>query len=289
MGNIDSLTGSQKELALKYRNAGRDLVGDGSLHDYIVYEMGHHVEWDVLDAKTNNLIGSSMSKYAPHISGYANASKGEYIGESFVAYSKGETDILDPEFVKFMKSQDLKWQSSDVLISTVHEKDKKELFTDITDDWTKVTSKGSWVKKKSIIVKSIEYKVDGKFVTFQHSEEEIHIAKVLSEKYAKKVYVLPKVNYPQGVKTHDYKIFDSDIEVPYDLKTSIGNSKNTLYDMISKKKEQSEDFIFDLSKTKMSIDDAYSQINSIYKSKHTNFVQIIVVMKDDKILRVLRR
>lgn len=102
MDNIDNLTGSQKELALTYRNAGRQLVGDGSVHDYIVHEMGHHVEWNVLDAKVNNSMGSNMSKYAPHISGYANASKGEYIAESFAALVKGESGLLDPEFVDYM-------------------------------------------------------------------------------------------------------------------------------------------------------------------------------------------
>ena len=102
MSNIDNLTGSQKELALTYKKAGRALVGDGSVYDYIVHEMGHHVQWEVLDVKTNNMMGENMKKYAPKISGYANASKGEYIAESFAAYIKGETKILDPEFVDYM-------------------------------------------------------------------------------------------------------------------------------------------------------------------------------------------
>ena len=102
MQNVDSLSGSQKELALTYKKAGRALVGDGSVHDYIVHEMGHHIQWDVLDSATNNAMGRNMSKYAHKISGYANASKGEYIAESFVAYTKGEVEILDPVFKKFM-------------------------------------------------------------------------------------------------------------------------------------------------------------------------------------------
>ena len=100
MSNIDNLSGKEKELALLYKNAGRALVGNGSVHDYIIHEMGHHVQWNVLDAKINNAMGSSMSIYAPRISGYANASKSEYIAESFAAYIKGETKLLDPDFVK---------------------------------------------------------------------------------------------------------------------------------------------------------------------------------------------
>ena len=100
MSNIDNLSGKEKELALLYKNAGRALVGNGSVHDYIIHEMGHHVQWNVLDTKINNAMGSSMSIYAPRISGYANASKSEYIAESFAAYIKGETKLLDPDFIK---------------------------------------------------------------------------------------------------------------------------------------------------------------------------------------------
>lgn len=102
MKNINSLSGAQKELAETYKTAGRSLVGNGSINDYIAHEMGHHVQWHVIDTKLNNAMGSNMSKYAPHISGYANATKGEYIAESFVALTKGETSILDPQFVEYM-------------------------------------------------------------------------------------------------------------------------------------------------------------------------------------------
>ena len=119
MQNIGNLSGSQKELALMYKNAGRSLVGDGSVHDYIVHEMGHHVQWDVLDSATNNAMGKSMAKYAPKISGYANASKGEYIAESFAAYVKGEKGIIDPVFVEYMEKGFLKKSDGAIINKTV--------------------------------------------------------------------------------------------------------------------------------------------------------------------------
>lgn len=105
MSNIDTLNGAEKELALRYKQAGRSIVGDGSAHDYFLHEMGHHVQWQAFDAKTNNLIGSQMSKYAGSLSGYATASKSEYFAESFVALQKGEISKLDPEYVAFMKGR----------------------------------------------------------------------------------------------------------------------------------------------------------------------------------------
>lgn len=105
MKNVEKLSGKQKELATLYKNVGRSLVGDGSLQDYIIHEMGHHVQWNVLDTNANNMIGSRMGSYAPKISGYANASKGEYLAESFTAYVKGELNLIDPEFVKALSSK----------------------------------------------------------------------------------------------------------------------------------------------------------------------------------------
>ena len=107
MKNMDDLIGAHREIAMRYKQAGRSLVGDGSAHDYFVHEMGHHLQWEAFDAITNNSIGSRMSQYAGKISGYATASKSEYFAESFAAFKKGEFDKLDPEFVSFMRGKAL--------------------------------------------------------------------------------------------------------------------------------------------------------------------------------------
>lgn len=118
MSNIDTLNGAEKELALCYKQAGRSIVGDGSAHDYFLHEMGHHVQWQAFDAKTNNLIGSQMSKYAGNLSGYATASKSEYFAESFVALQKGEISKLDPEYVAFMKGRAIDKAGKSGIINT---------------------------------------------------------------------------------------------------------------------------------------------------------------------------
>ena len=87
MKNMDDLIGAHREIAMRYKQAGRSLVGDGSAHDYFVHEMGHHLQWEAFDAKTNNSIGSRMSQYAGKISGYATASKSEYFAESCLLYT----------------------------------------------------------------------------------------------------------------------------------------------------------------------------------------------------------
>lgn len=100
MKNIDSLNASGKALAEKYKEAGRSLVSGDTVQGLVTHELGHHVQWQALKAKDFNELTARRSQYAGKISGYATASPGEYIAESFSAYMKGERDILDPEFVK---------------------------------------------------------------------------------------------------------------------------------------------------------------------------------------------
>lgn len=49
-------------------------------------------------------IASNLS-YSDIARNLSNASKGKYIAESFVAYTKGETNILDPVFVDFLNNK----------------------------------------------------------------------------------------------------------------------------------------------------------------------------------------
>lgn len=105
MNNLDKLSGRQRELVERYAKAGRDLVSGDTVEGLFTHELGHHVQWTMLDPKTTNSITSRMQKYSPHLSGYATASNSEYLAESFAAYMKGETDLLDPEYVNFLESK----------------------------------------------------------------------------------------------------------------------------------------------------------------------------------------
>lgn len=127
MGNIDKLSGSQKELALLYKEAGRSLVDGDTVEGMFTHELGHHAQWTLLDAKTNNSVGDRMKDYAPKLSGYANASKSEYLAESFGAYMRGETDILDPEYVRFINSKSIdKSTNRDIIKLRINMFDKSD-------------------------------------------------------------------------------------------------------------------------------------------------------------------
>ncbi len=100
--NINKLSGAQRELAERYKAAGRSLVDGTTIEGAIIHELGHHVDWNVFSAQ-GNTIREQMSKYANSISGYAGMDAREYMAESFAAHMKGEVAILDPEYVKFLQ------------------------------------------------------------------------------------------------------------------------------------------------------------------------------------------
>ena len=156
---------------------------------------------------------------------------------------------------------------------------------DITNEWTTKNEIGSVIEKQSYIANGIEYKVDGVFVLLESSATERGIANVLSEQYGKMVELVPKVDYPPGIQTPDYLIDGKQ----YDLKSPTGTSKNLLYNMVAKKKKQASNFIFDITGCPLLLDEINRQISMLYLSRHTHFIDEIVVMKNEKVIKVYKR
>ena len=134
-------------------------------------------------------------------------------------------------------------------------------------------------------VNGITYKVDGKHVVLDNTEYEKNIAKRISKELDKNVSLVPRVVFPQGVSTPDYIIE----EEKYDLKTPVGSGKNVLYNMIHKKKTQADNFVFDISNCPLDYEAIVKQIEDIYSSTHTLFVNEIIVVKDGKVKKKFNR
>ena len=109
--NIDTAISRAKPGAsLRYLEAlkrtGRTNVFAPDAYGSTIHEMGHYLDDQIFrkafKEKGFNL-SASFEKYSGGISGYATATQQEYIAESFAAYWKGETDILDPDLVDIFK------------------------------------------------------------------------------------------------------------------------------------------------------------------------------------------
>ncbi len=145
---------------------------------------------------------------------------------------------------------------------------------------------------KGVVSERLEYlsdgktfRVDGKNVILDYSEHELQIAEIIARESGKKVEIVPRVTFPQNIQTPDYLIDG----VKFDLKTPRGNGKNTLYGMIKSKKRQANNFIICADQTALSIEDIEEQVKGIYSSRHTSFVDKIVLVKNGKIVKVYAR
>lgn len=132
---------------------------------------------------------------------------------------------------------------------------------------------------------NIKYNIDGKNVKIKASEKEKAVANLMGQTYGGQVKLVPVVLNPKGIMTPDYIINGE----KFDLKEIFGNGKNTLDTAISKKKKQSNNFIFDITNTEMLEIDAIKQIQRIYKSNNRAWLEKVVLIKDNKILKIYKR
>ena len=159
-------------------------------------------------------------------------------------------------------------------------------FMDITNEWTKCAGiKGSVIERQEYAVNGTTYKVDGKYVILRPMEQEREIAAILSEKYGKHVEFVPQIMVPQGVQTPGYLI-DGE---RFDLKSPTGRSKDLFYNVVSKKRKQASSFIFSVTDCPLSDDEIRKQIEALYFSRHTRFIDKIVIMKNKEIQKVYGR
>lgn len=168
----------------------------------------------------------------------------------------------------------------------VEKTDTIKPMNDITQIWTKSKgTRGTVIGLQEYITNGTVYNVDGNHVILRPTEQEREIAVVLSDKYGKNVKFVPQVVFPQGVKTPDYLI-DGE---RFDLKSPIGSGKNLLYGMIAKKKEQSHNFIIEISNCPLNMEELYKQAEKLYGSWRVGFLEKLVFMKNGEIVKVLSR
>ena len=179
-------------------------------------------------------------------------------------------------------------QSHSVIVSAKAPK-WQEKFEDITGRWYPDATPGSHEVKDLYEYTAPDgrvFKVDGKHVSFKYSQHEKEIAELLEKEVGGELFMVPKVDYPQNVRTPDY-IFHGH---RYDLKTlKPGAGKNTIYNRAKKSSDQTKRVIIDITQSGLDDKIVNDQIKKIFWSKETDFIDEIVIIKDKKIIKVVRR
>ena len=165
---------------------------------------------------------------------------------------------------------------------------KTDTFTDITGRWYPDANPNSHpvLELQEYASGGATYKVDGHNVVLDHDAHEKEIAELLEREVGGEIYLVPRVNNPQGVSTPDYLFHGRG----YDLKTlSEKAGPNTMFQRVKKAKRQSRNFIIDVSDAKLDREMIDQQISKIFWSENTRFVDEIVIINDGHIVRVAKR
>ena len=141
------------------------------------------------------------------------------------------------------------------------------------------------IEAKYIVKNGIRYYVDGKNVILDYTKNELEIAKYLVSTLEGTIYLLPRINFPKNIKTADY-LWNNEF---WDLKEINGKGKNILDNRIKNYQNQSNNFIFVIKNNKFSIKNIILQINKIYNSPHRLWVNKIIIIKNNKLLMIIKR
>lgn len=168
------------------------------------------------------------------------------------------------------------------------DKQKENLkYKDVTSEW-KVVDETKYKEVKDLSEwehGGNKYTVDGKYVVLDYDKHEKEVAEIIAKKYGRDVLMVPRILNPTGIRTPDYKINQS----LYDLKTPGGKGKNTIFDAIKGSKYQADNVIMCIDKTPLQIEEVERQIEEVYESKRTDFIDEVVVLKGSEIIKVYKR
>lgn len=164
----------------------------------------------------------------------------------------------------------------------------REFYTDETKKWRETATPNSHVVRdlQEHTVNGITYKVDGHNVVLDYSPHEKEIAELIEREFGGEIYMVPRVNSPQGVSTPDY-LFRG---IGYDLKT-LGESAgaNTLFNRVKKAKWQAQNFIIDVTNTKLNEDTILAQVKKVFHREDTKWVDEILIVQNGSRILVFKR
>lgn len=145
-----------------------------------------------------------------------------------------------------------------------------ENYTDVTKEWLENATPNNHIVKEQLFFKykNKMYLVDNKNVVLDYNKKELEVACWLENTFGGEIYLLPRVNKPDGIKTADYLWNDE----YWDFKQINGSGIRTIEDLLKRKEEQAHNFIFEKSLTKLSDDEVLMQIEKIFSSDTTSFI-----------------
>lgn len=128
-----------------------------------------------------------------------------------------------------------------------------------------------------------KYQVDGKHVVLDYSQKEKEVGEWLSKTFGKHVKMAPRVNFPEKIPSPDYLVDG----LKFDLKEITGSGKGVVDGNLRKAKQQSENVVFDVTRTKLSNDEILSQLEKVYNLNRRG-LGIAIIKDGEELIDILK-
>ena len=124
---------------------------------------------------------------------------------------------------------------------------KTNNYIDVTKEWISNANPNSHEIKELDywIINNKKIKVDGKNILLDYSKSELECAKWLKTTFGGKIFMCPRVNIPEGIRTPDF-IWNNEY---WDLKEIKGTRKRLMDDISKNCRYQTNNLIIDISKS----------------------------------------
>lgn len=211
-----------------------------------------------------------------------NNNKLNYIDRNIKRFDRLEKGTISPLNVQRFSTLKNNWIKES-------EKIKNSSYIDTTSEWLGNLQKPYEDIKTLQLNEVFEYNgkkfiVDNHHVKYRLKQKEIDFANWLSKNTGLKIQMNPEVEYPEKISIADCTIYKNNkILGNYDMKIVTGKSEQLLFHNIDGKQQQSTKFLFETSKSPLTIENLINQANIIFERK-AKWVEEIGIKKDEKII-----
>ena len=164
----------------------------------------------------------------------------------------------------------------------------KKAYIDMTRKWKLSREKaGSIVDAKSIIINRQQFFVNNKN-KINHKNNETLIALLLVKSFGGNLQYLPDIGEIDGYRLGDF-YYKNEIWEAKELGINAKSKTRAIDNLLKSSKGQANNFVIDITNCKINKRIIIKQIKKIYSTKNRYLINIIIVFKKNKVLKVYYR
>lgn len=163
----------------------------------------------------------------------------------------------------------------------------KQNYIDVTDEWLR-NAKPNSHKVKNLdywLINNKKHKVDGKNIVLDYSNNELECATWLENTFGGEIYLCPRVNIPESIKTPDY-IWNNEY---WDLKEIKGTRKRLIDDIVKDCRYQANNLIIDINKSKITTKQIINQITNTFNNNSRKWIDTIILKNKNNLIIIYKR